>query len=162
MEIDGYDAIDPHYMMMHEAGGTLRGCWRLLPTQGPYMLKDTFPQLLYGQPAPDDPKIWEISRFAVATDAQQVFGFSEIALRSIREVIEYGHRQGIEHYVMATTTAIERMLRRAGLAIRRFGPPMVVGVETTIGLCVDIGASLLALNAASVALEQRHHAGHIM
>src|SRR5215207_6383380 len=59
MEIDGYDTLEPHYMMMREpdAGakaGILRGCWRLLPTQGPYMLKDSFSQLLHGQPAPCD------------------------------------------------------------------------------------------------------------
>jgi acyl homoserine lactone synthase len=150
MEIDGYDAIDPHYMMMHESGGILRGCWRLLPTEGPYMLKDTFPQLLHGAPAPADPKTWEISRFAIATDARQVFGFSEIAIRSIEEVIDYGHRIGIEHYVMATTTAIERMLRRAGVVLERFGPPMTIGVETAVALSVDIDASFAALNCANM------------
>ncbi len=58
MEIDGYDAIDPMYMLMHETNGQLRGCWRLLPTEGPYMLKDTFPELLHGVPAPESPRIW--------------------------------------------------------------------------------------------------------
>ena len=42
------------YMMIREPGpGTLRGCWRLLPTEGPYMLKDSFPELLHGAEAPD-------------------------------------------------------------------------------------------------------------
>ena len=31
MEIDGYDALEPRYMLMRD-GETLRGCWRLLPT----------------------------------------------------------------------------------------------------------------------------------
>ena len=56
MEIDGYDALEPRYMQMRE-GETLRGCWRLLPTEGPYMLKDSFPQLLDGQEAPSDPQM---------------------------------------------------------------------------------------------------------
>ncbi len=43
MEIDGYDAIDPMYMLMRAPEGVLCGCWRLLPTEGPYMLKDSFP-----------------------------------------------------------------------------------------------------------------------
>lgn len=146
MEIDGYDAIDPYYMMMRdEAGGILRGCWRLLPTEGPYMLKDSFPQLLYGAAAPSHPKIWELSRFAIETEGQQVFGFSHIAMQSIDEIISYGHHTGIEQYVTVTTTAIERMLRKAGVVTSRFGPPMVIGVENAVAIYVHIDESFLAL-----------------
>ena len=44
MEIDGYDALGPHYMLIQDKAGAVRGCWRLMPTEGPNMLKDTFPQ----------------------------------------------------------------------------------------------------------------------
>lgn len=138
MEIDGYDAIDPLYMMIRETGGLLCGCWRLLPTEGPYMLKDSFPELLHGQLAPCDPKIWELSRFAIETDGRHAFGFSEVAMESIGEIIAYGHRMGIEEYVTVTTTAIERLLRRAGVVTRRFGPPIRIGVENAVALYVDI------------------------
>lgn len=138
MEIDGYDAIEPTYMMIRETGGDLRGCWRILPTEGPYMLKDSFPQLLHGQPAPADPKIWELSRFAIETEGRHSFGFSEVAMESIGEIIAYGHRMGIEQYVTVTTTAIERLLRRAGVVTSRFGPPIQIGVENAIALYVDI------------------------
>jgi len=146
MEIDGYDAIDPYYMMMREPGGILCGCWRLLPTEGPYMLKDTFPQLLHGITAPDDPVIWELSRFAIESEGQHVFGFSTIAMQSIGEIIGYGYRVGIKQYVTVTTTAIERMLRRAGVVTKRFGPPMVIGVENAVALYIDIDASHQKLN----------------
>ncbi len=149
MEIDGYDAIEPYYMLMREAGGILRGCWRLLPTEGPYMLKDTFPQLLHGAPAPAAPDVWELSRFAIETEGEQGFGFSHIALQSIGEIIDYGHRAGIAEYVTVTTTAIERMLRRAGLVTRRFGPPMDVGVEHAVALHIDIEASYRVLHGRS-------------
>lgn len=139
MEIDGYDAIDPYYMLIREAGGELRGCWRLLPTEGPYMLKDSFPQLLHGQAAPQDPDVWELSRFAIDTDGRHSFGFSEVAMESIREIIAYGHRSGIRFYVTVTTTAIERLLRRAGVSIARLGPDMRIGVENAVALYVDVG-----------------------
>jgi acyl homoserine lactone synthase len=145
MEIDGYDAIDPYYMLMRETDGILCGCWRILPTVGPYMLKDTFPELLHGTPPPEDPKIWELSRFAIETDGPQAFGFSEIAMHSIGEIIGYGHRVGIEQYVTVTTTAIERMLRRAGVVTRRFGPPTRLGTENAIALYVEIDESFLFL-----------------
>jgi acyl homoserine lactone synthase len=138
MEIDGYDAIEPYYMMIREPAGELRGCWRLLPTEGPYMLKDSFPELLHGLAAPEDTKIWELSRFAIETDGRHAFGFSEVAMESIKEIIAYGHGVGLDQYVTVTTTAIERLLRRAGVQIRRFGPPIRIGVENAVALYVDI------------------------
>lgn len=139
MEIDGYDALDPYYMMIREPSQGLRGCWRALPTEGPYMLKDTFPQLLYGQAAPSDPKIWELSRFAIEADGPQGFGFSGISLDALREIVTFGDKMGIEHYVTVTTASIERMMRRAGFAVTRFGPPMRIGVENAVALNFDIG-----------------------
>ena len=144
MEIDGYDALEPRYMLMRD-GDTLRGCWRLLPTEGPYMLKDSFPQLLHGQLAPRDEHIWELSRFAIETGGSDHFGFSEITMESIAAIIRYGHEQGIERYVTVTTVAIERLLRRAGVVTERLGPPLVIGIENAVALYVDIEPTCVAL-----------------
>lgn len=145
MEIDGYDALEPHYMMLREPGGALRGCWRLLPTQGPYMLKDSFAQLLHGQPAPEDANVWELSRFAIETEGTTSFGFSEITMESIAAITRYGYEHGIERYVTVTTTAIERLLRRAGVLMTRLGEPEQIGVETAVALSLDIEANFHAL-----------------
>ncbi|MBY0575162.1 MAG: GNAT family N-acetyltransferase [Gallionellaceae bacterium] len=139
MEIDGYDALDPYYMMIRDSSTRLRGCWRALPTKGPYMLKDTFPELLYGHLAPEDPKIWELSRFAIEADGPQGFGFSGISLDALREIVKFGDSMGIEHYVTVTTASIERMMRRAGFAVTRYGSPMRIGVEIAVALNFDIG-----------------------
>jgi len=142
MEIDGYDALEPLYMMIREpGGGALRGCWRLLPTEGPYMLKDSFAQLLHGQPAPEHARIWELSRFAIETEGNSRFGFSEITMESIAEIISHGYHAGIDQYVTVTTTAIERLLRRAGVVTSRFGAPLQIGVERAVALYVDIPAT---------------------
>ena len=140
MEIDGYDAIEPYYMMIRSETGSVCGCWRMLPTEGPYMLKDTFPQLLYGQPAPETRNVWELSRFAIETEAPHGFGFAEMALDAMREIVIFGDRMGITNYATVTTTAIERMLRRTGIAITRYGPPMRIGVENAVAIDIDIGA----------------------
>ena len=134
MEIDGYDALDPHYLLIREGNQGVCGCWRLLPTEGPYMLRDTFPELLYGHAAPADSKVWELSRFAIEADGAQGFGFTNLALESMRSLFLFGERMGIERYVAVTTTAIERMMRRAGIVIERFGPPLQIGVEKTVAL----------------------------
>lgn len=152
MEIDGYDALEPLYMMIREpGGGALRGCWRLLPTEGPYMLKDSFSELLHGQEAPQDARIWELSRFAIETEGNGCFGFSEITMESISEVIAYGYNAGIEQYVTVTTTAIERMLRRAGVVTRRFGDPLKIGIETAVALYIDVAATHAAMGGRRLA-----------
>lgn len=151
MEIDGYDALEPHYMMMRETGGTLRGCWRLLPTQGPYMLKDSFAQLLHGQPAPQDERVWELSRFAIETEGTSRFGFSEITMESFAAITRYGFEQGLERYVTVTTTAIERLLRRAGVVMSRLGEPVQIGIEKAVALSLDVNATYQALFAHRLA-----------
>lgn len=45
----------------------------------------------------------------------------------------------VQHYVMVTTSSIERMMRRAGFAVTRFGSPMRIGVENAVALDFDIG-----------------------
>ncbi len=139
MEIDGYDALDPYYVMVRQPENGVRGCMRLLPTTGPYMLKDTFPELLHGHLAPESTKIWELSRFAVEADEQNPFGFSELTLEMTREIVRFGDKMGIERYATVTTPSIERMMRRAGLAVTRFGPPIRIGVEIAVALDFDIG-----------------------
>jgi acyl homoserine lactone synthase len=139
MEIDGYDALNPYYMMIRDPESGLRGCWRALPTVGPYMLKDTFPELLHGHAAPEDPGIWELSRFAIEAEGPQGFGFSGISLDAAREIVRFGDRMGITRYLTVTTASIERMMKRAGMAVSRFGPPMRIGVEIAVAIDFDIG-----------------------
>jgi hypothetical protein len=64
-EIDLYDVLSPVYLICRDPAGEVVGCWRLLPTTGPYMLKDIFSHLLHGASPPEQPDIWEISRFAI-------------------------------------------------------------------------------------------------
>ncbi|MFL6710692.1 MAG: acyl-homoserine-lactone synthase [Massilia sp.] len=146
MEIDGYDALDPYYMMIREPGkGTLRGCWRLLPTEGPYMLKDSFAELLHGAPAPEHERIWELSRFAIETDCDSRFGLSQITMESFSEMVLYGRAHGIDRYITVTTTSLERLVRRAGVAIERLGPPVQIGIEQAVALYIDVEATYHAL-----------------
>lgn len=138
MEIDGYDALDPYYMMISAPSKKLQGCWRALPTDGPYMLKDTFPELLHGKPAPEDSKVWELSRFAIEADDPQGFGFSGISLDALREIVNFGVSMGITRYITVTTTSIERLVRRTGVPIKRFGPPIRIGIENAVALDFDL------------------------
>lgn len=139
MEIDDYDALAPHYMLIHDDANRLCGCWRLLPTQGPYMLRNTFSQLLHGEPAPVAPDVWELSRFAIVSHDRPGYGFADLALDAMRESLHFASRMGISRYVTVTTTAVERLMKKAGIEMRRFGPPLRVGIETAVALTIDLG-----------------------
>jgi acyl homoserine lactone synthase len=128
-EHDWYDLIGPHYLVARsEVSSDAIGCWRLLPTTGPYMLRDVFPMLLDGAPPPADPRVWEISRFAVATEhAGGTYGFSTLPAEMLRAMLLYGLQQGLDAIVGVTSAAVERMLRHLGFTVERLGRPQRIG-----------------------------------
>ncbi|NLP60727.1 acyl-homoserine-lactone synthase [Paraburkholderia sacchari] len=140
MEIDGYDALGPHYMLIQDNDGKVRGCWRLMPTEGPNMLRDTFPQLLHGQAAPAGRHIWELSRFAIESGNDHAFGFADVTMHAIHSLVSFADRMGISRYVTVTTTPIERLLRRTGIEVSRLGAPVRIGVENAVALEISVGA----------------------
>ncbi|MEO7326232.1 MAG: acyl-homoserine-lactone synthase [Dokdonella sp.] len=128
-EHDWYDLIGPHYLVArNEFGSDAIGCWRLLPTTGPYMLRDVFPMLLDGSTAPTDPRVWEISRFAVATEhAGGTYGFSTLPAEMLRAMLRFGVEQGLDAIIGVTSAAVERMLRQLGFKVERLGRPQKIG-----------------------------------
>lgn len=145
MEIDRFDALDPYYMLIQDETGRVRGCWRLMPTDGPNMLRDTFPQLLHGAAAPAARNIWELSRFVVDTDGEEKgFGFTDLTIQVLQTAMIFAQRMGITRYVTVTTTPIERLLRRTGVEMYRLGAPLQIGVERTVAIDWVVSPQTLA------------------
>jgi acyl homoserine lactone synthase len=151
MEIDGYDALDPYYMIINRNAESayVCGCWRILPTVGPNMLAHTFPELLHGQPAPCSDSIWELSRFAIEIPQGNRFGFSQGTTQAIRAIVNFALGRGVEQFVTVTTVGVEKMLIRLGLDISRFGPALQVGIERAVALRIELnGRTSAALERA--------------
>lgn len=140
MEIDGYDALNPYYLILEDkvAAQQQFGCWRILPTTGPYMLKDTFPELLHGAEPPRSSRIWELSRFAILARNKQSHGLSSDSVLAIKAVIEFTLEQGVEQFVTVTPLGVEKLLRKIGMDISRFGPAIRIGVENAIALRIKL------------------------
>src|SRR5262245_37384863 len=129
-ERDMFDDLDPVYIVCEHAGEVL-GSWRLLPTTQPYMLKDVFPELLYGMPAPQAPDVWEISRFAVSkriANNESLGTINTVTNLLLEQLFTFAARRNISRIVAVADVRFERILRRAGLLTQRFGPPMQIGV----------------------------------
>lgn len=143
IERDEYDELNPVYIVAKNRASEIEGCWRLLPTTGPYMLKDTFGQLLHDEPAPQDPGIWEMSRLAVlpSTSGERAqVTLNAITFDMIRLVYEFATQNGIRQYVLVTSVALERLLTRVGFPIHRLGghKAQYVGKVLTVACAVDI------------------------
>ncbi|HXD43477.1 MAG TPA: acyl-homoserine-lactone synthase [Ramlibacter sp.] len=146
-EIDQFDADEQaRYIIGKSPAEHIDAHWRLLPTLGPYMLRDVFPQLLHGQPAPAAADVWELSRFAIATDrlassedaGNHQIGFGTLSVALMQESVRFARSNGIARYVTVTTSAIERMLVRRGLNVHRVGPPIKIGRVLTVACFIEI------------------------
>ena len=139
-ESDPYDDRDPIYVIAHQED-RVEGCWRFLRTTAPYMLKDTFPELLRGEAAPCDPAIWEISRFAVSPEGvsdYRQFSNHPITLNILRAGYEFARSRGVRQFVAVTSVAMERLLKRIGLSMRRFGDGKATRIGKTLSVAVWI------------------------
>lgn len=137
LERDQYDELSPVYVLARGENRKIVACGRLLPTTGPYMLRDTFPELLRGEPAPEDSRVWEVSRFAVKAlsgeDKEQLtLGYT--SLKMIQAATDFATHNGIEAFVLVTSVAIERLLRKAGIPMRRFGDGKAVQIGKVLSV----------------------------
>lgn len=133
LEIDAFDMLDATYLLAGR--DPLVGSWRILPTTGPYMLKDVFPELLEGQDPPCDPAVWEMSRFAVDHGPQCEKGLNAVSLTTgelFCGLVEYALSQGVREVWTVYDVRIARLLDRVGCrpfwrsARRRIGNTIAV------------------------------------
>mgnify|MGYP000210948522 CR=1 FL=1 len=144
-EHDWFDVMGPYYAVASDPSVSARvvGCWRLLPTLGPNMLRDIFPQLLDGAPAPAHEKTWEISRFAIDKDyAGGGCGFSELPADMLRAMLRFAVARGFDSIVGVTSIAIERMLVSLGFKVQRLGRPQRIGNVTSLAFRLPVDADV--------------------
>ena len=140
MERDQFDSASTVYIIGKASDQSVDACWRLLPTTGPYMLRDIFPELLHGQVAPQALDCWELSRFAIATDRIETSaeGFGDLTVALMAESARFALQRDIKRYVTVTTTSIERLMKRQGLHIHRIGPPIRIGSVMTVACIIEV------------------------
>lgn len=141
LERDHFDELDPVYLVARGSNRKVTGCTRIMPTVGPYMLRDVFPELLQGEDAPAQEDTWELSRFTASPDADNPqAGVGEVSLELMRSAVTFAEQNGIRRYVAVTSAAMERMLRRLGLPMRRLGEGRVmqIGKVRTVACYIPI------------------------
>jgi acyl homoserine lactone synthase len=147
MEIDEFDALHPAYLLQRGSDDRLQGCVRLLPSAGPNMLRNTFPALLGGRPAPASPEIWESSRFALdaaPNSARATGGLTRATYELFAGMIEFGLSRRLTDIVTVTDVRMERILRRAGWPLLRIGEPTMLDATLAVAGYLKISVDSLA------------------
>lgn len=146
LESDCYDDLDPVYATFC-CRGSLIGAFRLLPTTGPYMLRERFPDLLRGEPPPCAKDVWELSRFALMPAQQHVRAQATCSaelFELLRACYEFSRTNGIRELVMVTSVSMERLLRCVRIPLLRMGDGKTtqVGKVWSVGCRVEITVEL--------------------
>ena len=145
-EADDFDSFDPVYLLLRGQEGRVQGCVRLLPTTGPTMLRDVFPELLAGRPAPADKEVWESSRFALdlpPVTAGTTGGLATATYELFAGMIEFGLARSLIDIVTVTDVRVERILRRAGWPLRRIAEPSTIGDTKAVAGYLEISPQAL-------------------
>lgn len=144
-EIDGYDALNPLYVVALDDDERVIGGLRLLPTTGFNMLNDTFPELLPDGERLGSPLIWEASRFTVRItgdarlDARVVSRTTAELLMSLNEI---GRAAALSHLVVVCDQVMYRLLSRVDLAGDQLGEGKLIGGVMTYALVYEYGDEL--------------------
>ncbi len=147
MEFDVYDAMSPTYVLSIDNKGSVRGCLRLLPTTGPYMLKEVFPVLLGGKDAPKDPHILESSRFAVDHEFKgqdRAAGVARTTYELFLGLLELGLERDLSHIVTVVDQRMEIIVRRGRMPWERLGEAHSIGSVMTVAGLVEISEEALS------------------
>jgi acyl homoserine lactone synthase len=131
-ERDRFDDLNPLYLVsVDPVTERYWGSLRLLPTTGPNMLRDVFPQLLEEGEVVESPTIWESSRIcAIAAEGQperNKNGVNYVLSELIAGIGEVAALAGLTQIVSVFDARIFRILRSIGCPIEIIGRPQRIG-----------------------------------
>lgn len=146
LDVDDYDRLHPVYALYSPTRQEVEGCWRILPTTGPNMLRDIFPFLVDGGVPPADEDVWEISRFAVESLRPNYDSLASLHLATsdlLITLVDFGMRHDIRRFVAASDVRFERILQRSGLRVHRLGRIQRIGTTPAVAGFIDVNTETL-------------------
>jgi N-acyl-L-homoserine lactone synthetase len=131
-ERDRFDDLNPLYLVsIDPVTERYWGSLRLLPTTGPNMLRDVFPQLLDEGEFVESASIWESSRIcAIAAEGQperSKNGVNYVLNELIAGIGEVALLAGLTQIVSVFDARILRILKAIGCEIEIIGKPQRIG-----------------------------------
>jgi acyl homoserine lactone synthase len=131
-ERDRFDDLNPLYLVsVDPRSGEYWGSLRLLPTTGPNMLRDVFPQLLEEGEVVESATIWESSRICAVAAAGQPDrtknGVGYVLSELIAGIGEVAFLAGLTQIVSVFDARMLRVLKSVGSEPEVIGRPQRIG-----------------------------------
>jgi acyl homoserine lactone synthase len=143
-EQDQFDRDDTVYLVARDDDEVI-GCGRLLPSTGPYLLQEVFPELLNGREPPRSHSVWELSRFAVGDIGKSEAARDKyLATRMLLRALECCQREGVQQLLAVTSGAVERLMLRAGVDLQRLGPPALIDGQPVFAFVIWVNKRSIA------------------
>jgi N-acyl-L-homoserine lactone synthetase len=139
-EWDEFDATPTVHLIALSSCGEVCGCARLMPTTGPNLLSDVFPQLCAPREPPSSPSIWELSRFAGTGMPNARLGSSS-GMSLFPYAMALAQSMGATCVVGVLTRSVARLYRRFGLDLRDMGIPTAAGDGEIVACSIDLSAA---------------------
>ncbi|RMI30097.1 acyl-homoserine-lactone synthase [Nocardia stercoris] len=142
-EFDEFDRLAPHYVLVVDnCTAELLGSCRLLPTTGPYMIRDVFPQSLGDLRSPAHPQIWELSRLVVSP-GQPFAGprFGPVATLVVDAAVRCLAGLGARELVVFSHLDVERKFRNTGYPVTRLADPITIEAKLCTAYSMPVPAA---------------------
>lgn len=153
LELDRFDELNPLYICVVSAEHQLLASLRLLPTTGPHMLSDVFPEVMGDTGIVRHPLILESSRFCVDTQAVTKFGSEGINLVTrelLHGLFSTAQEAGMKNIISVYDVFVERILRRAGCIFDRLGPIHKYDDLKTVGGLFEVSDTVVKAVAGNL------------
>jgi N-acyl-L-homoserine lactone synthetase len=137
-EIDEFDTwkVNPLYLISVDDNGEYRGSLRLLPTTGPNMLRDVFPQL-FADYVGDGRSEWSMIESATIWESSRITGDVRVLPELLIGVGEVALKAGITGIVTVVDKRVKRLLGMVGCSPEIIGTPCEIGGIDCYALLID-------------------------
>jgi len=161
LERDQFDGAETLYVVARDAAGDICGCARLLSTEQAYLLGSVFPGLMDGQPLPNSPEIWELSRYTTQILNGKATSQADLRQRFaalFKAVVEAALDRGAKRLITFSYVGIERYVRSFGIHAHRAGSTQMVDGKPVLAFWIELDEQTIkALGIVRTAEAVRTH-----
>lgn len=142
VEMDAFDTEHAVYLLALDVSGDVIGGSRMVPTMGPHLLGNVFPQLAGGEP-PRAPGIYEWTRFFIASPYRSTGASALLAGEVLCGLLEAGLRLNLTSISVVCEAFWPSRLSSLGWSVEVLGKPLTIEGNETVGALILVSQAAL-------------------
>ncbi len=127
LEFDNYDVPATLYLAQLDADGEMIASMRMNATDGPFLLKDVFPDMCHGA-IPQGRDVWELTRGALSPKLRRSKHYGRMICGVLEAALLWGAQKSIGIY------SVDYLMKQMqfGLDLKPLGPPRIMDGEPNV------------------------------